>query len=104
MAQAKNYQPGKTSSPTYGGGLKKPTYTGADRAKSAPASNQAAPYRQGKGGGAGGGGAKASGKGVPGAGPMASGSARGALSYPTRNSAVRHTGAHKNTLKSSGLR
>lgn len=97
--------PGKSSSPSYGGGLKKPSYTGAPRPNTKSYSgNQAAPYRSGSGQASGGGGAKASGKGVPGQGPMASGSAAGTNSYPTKNSGVRHASGHKNTLQGSKLR
>jgi len=54
MHQPKSYQPGKSSSPKLaGGGLKKPTYTGADRSRSASTKAQSPAYTQGKSGKAG---------------------------------------------------
>lgn len=107
--QAKNYKPGQSSAPKMaGGGLKKPTYTGGDRSRSSSAgtrSSQAAPFRQGTGGGGGGGGARAkSSPAIPGSGPMASGSAGGSDSYPTRNTGVRQSSGHKHTTTSSSMR
>lgn len=110
--QAKNFQPGKKSSPKVaGGGLKKPTYHGGPQERSsskASQSSQAAPYRQGMSharGSSGGGGAKDSSHGYgPNNGQMPSGSARGHESYPTRASGVTHRGGHKHTTANSYMR
>lgn len=89
-------------------GYKKPGYTGANIERSsskATMGSGASPYRPNHGSS---GGAKA-GNGShntkPGAGPMGVGAAYGAHSYPTRDTAVRHseTGL-KNTMKHSKMR
>lgn len=104
----KPYHGGKRSpSKVPGGGLAKPSYSGADRARSssmAAMSKGAAPFR----GSATGGGAKA-GNGPknkkPGQGSMGAGAARGHDSYPTRGTGARQkAGSPGATLRGSGER
>lgn len=88
-------------------GYRKPSYTGADKARSSSKGTMASgasPYKKGGGGG----GAKA-GNGPknkkPGQGPMGVGAARGSDSFPTKNSAKRHTsGSPGETMKRSKVR
>jgi hypothetical protein len=101
--QGKNYTGGKRSSPkAANSGLKKPTYTGANRARSSSGhGSQAAPYSQGQSSS---GGAKDSSKGYPGSGSMPSGSAAGHESYPTSESGVTTRGGHQHTTTGSSVR